>query len=104
MTIEPAVLEELKGKHGELTELKAAGYAVLVKKPGRAQWRKFKTFAADENKRVDCVEVLFRDCVVYPPAPDVEAMLAEKPALAEKFGEALCEMAGAGEAVEKNAC
>ena len=104
MGVTAEIVEELKAKHGEVTELKACGYAVLVKSPSRAVWRKFKTFAVDPVKRLDCSEALFKDCVVYPEMAEVEAMLAKKPALAEVFGGAICELAGATEDVEKNVC
>jgi hypothetical protein len=95
-------LEELKQKHGTVVVLEAGDYTVVVRKPTRAHWRRFREYASDPAKRPICAETLFRDCVVYPDAKALEAMLEDKPALAELFGGEVADIAGAGLEVRKN--
>lgn len=96
-------IETLKAKYGTIYLLAAAGFEVVVRPPTRQVWRKFRSLAADPAKRADCVEGLFRDCVVYPELKDVDAMLNQKPALAETFGDECATLGGAKEDCEKNA-
>jgi hypothetical protein len=101
MAIEQKIIDELKAKHGELVILSTASYEVVVKAPNRQVWRKFVSKVADEKSRADAVEVLFLDCVVYPDAPVINAMLDAKPALAQQFGSEVADLARDGEVEKK---
>jgi hypothetical protein len=98
-----AKLIEIREKHPKAVALSAGGESVVVVPPGRTQWRRFKKAITDDAKRADAFEILLRDCVVYPDAQGLEAILDRMPALAETFGDAVAELAGAGLEVEKNA-
>jgi hypothetical protein len=105
--IDPQVLADLKAKHGEdsvhpLTTTDGK-YTIVVRRPGRAQWKRFRHMIADPAKRADALETLVRDCMLYPDRQAFEAMLEERPALAEVFGDEVGELAGSGLEVEKNA-
>jgi hypothetical protein len=102
--IDPAVIEEQKAKHGTVHLLKAGEHEVIVKRPSRPAWRKFRTLAAEPSKRPDALEGLLRDCLVYPDQKALEAMLEQAPALSELFGNEVMDIAGAGLEVEKNVC
>jgi hypothetical protein len=96
-------LEEVREKYPKVVALTAGGESVMVVPPGRSQWRRFKKAITDEAKRADAFEILLRDCVVFPDPQGLEAILDRMPALAETFGDAVAELAGAGLEVEKNA-
>lgn len=96
-------IQKLKAEHGALHQLDHAGEAVIVKSPNRATWKRFRSQAQDEAKRLIAMEELVRACVVHPERGELEAMLDRKPGLVESFGKVLAELAGAGTDVEKKA-
>jgi hypothetical protein len=99
--IEQKTIDELKAKHGELHQLSSPNFTVIVRKPDRQVWRKFCDAIVDERRRVDAVERLFLDCVVYPESAAVNAMLDSKPALAQQFGSEVADLAKDGEVEKK---
>ena len=94
---------ELKAKHSDLTLLKAGSFEIVVRPPTREEWKRFRKEASDDAKKSDSVEGILRACTVYPDASEVVSMLAKKPALAEKFGKEVLELAAGVEEVEKKA-
>jgi hypothetical protein len=100
--IDTKKLDELKVEHPRAVAFTAGGVTVVAVPPSRVQWRRFKACIRDEQKRVDAFEVLLRDCAIYPDKAGIEAMLEERPALAEVFGDEIAGLAGAGLEVEKN--
>jgi hypothetical protein len=103
MAIDSAAIEDLKAKHGEVHQLSHAGVEVIVRTPGRAQWKRFRALTADEKRRPDALETLLRDCLLYPSLSDLDAILDRRPGLAETFGGQLVELAGlSGEAEKKD--
>ena len=93
-------IQRLKAEHGELYELEVRGYAVLFRPPRRAEYRRFRALALDEQKRAEALERLTRDCVVWPTPEEFDALLERLPALGEVIGAKLVELAGAMEEVE----
>lgn len=105
MPIDEAVIEELKAKYsGRIVVLTAGDYSVIVRKPGRADWKLFVDLTADPAKRAEAPDRLFWACVVYPDKAAVTAMLDDKPALSTRFGGEIIDLAGGNMEVEKNAC
>ena len=102
MPIDPQVFEQLKEKHPRAVSLTAGGDTIAVAPPTRPQWRRFKAAAADERKRPDALELILRDCLLYPDPQAFESMIEKRPALVEVFAEQVLELAGAGLEVEKN--
>ena len=101
MAIDQKVIDELKAKHQDLTQLSQDETDILVKPPTRPQWKRFRAFMSDERKRPDAMEQLLRDCLVYPELTELDAMLERRPGLAESFGSSVVEMAGLTDRVEK---
>ena len=94
-----AIIEAARATHGEVSELTAGEYAVLVRAPTRGEYKRFRAESLDERKRAEAVEHLCRSCVVYPDPAAFDALLDRKPALADIFGAKVLELEGAaGEA------
>jgi hypothetical protein len=103
MAIDPSIIEDLKQKHGEIHHLSHAGVDVVVKAPGRAEWKRFRALMADEKRRADSLETLLRDCIVHPDRSELDGILGRRPGLAETFGGKLVEIAGLSEGAEGKA-
>jgi len=103
VTLTDEKIAELKAKYGELHQLSHDGESVVVTRPNRQQWKKFRAFMNDDRKRGDAIESLLRECVVHPSLDELNSLLEVKPGLAEAFGSSVVELAGAAktEAVEK---
>lgn len=108
------LLEQIREKHPRAILLSVepapgtepgemGGDVIGVTPPTRAQWRKFKVVGMDQAKRPDVMEMLLRDCLVYPEPTAFEALVERRPGLIETFGEEVLELGGAGLVVEKNA-
>lgn len=98
-TIPAEVIDAARTKHGEVTEITAAGETVLARRPTRGEYKRFRAESLSDVKRADAVEHLCRSCIVHPDASGFDAMLERKPALADIFGAKVLELAGAvGEA------
>lgn len=96
-----ATLQKLKVEHGNgLYLLEAGDHAIVARAPGRAVWKKFRATLTTDRK-ADALELLVRDCVVHPTGAEFEAMLDERPGLAETFGNELADIAGAGDEAER---
>lgn len=102
------VLEKLKQQNprAELFSLRSGADEVVVKSPSLVEWKRFRTFAADERRRADAVETILRACTVFPAPDQLQAMLERRPALCEIFGGQVVDMANGPEdtrEVEKKA-
>ena len=98
-----AILEKFPGaktltaQYGEEEAPQVA--EIIVKVPGRAEYRRFKTLGLDERRRVDAGETLLRDCCLSPDAKGLADLLERAPALAETFSGKLLELAGMAQEV-----
>jgi hypothetical protein len=104
--IKPEVLSELASKGIELHLLSAPGspdnYQVVVRRPNRGEYKRFRAMQSDEKQKPAAVEALLFDVLVYPERPELNRMLDERPALADVFGAKVLELAGlTGEAEGK---
>jgi hypothetical protein len=116
MALDPKVHEELLAKHPRAVVFTATdttlvigeqaiplkGDTVVVIPPSRQIWRRFRACMADERKKPDSFEMLLKDCLVHPAPEVLESMLDRRPALSERLGDAVADLAGAGLEVEKN--
>lgn len=100
--IDPKVIEELKAKYGEVLVMRAGSSEVVCRPVDRVRYQKFMRLSVDPAKRESVLDQLFRDCVVYPDMPAVEALLARKPFHAARFSDLLLKDAGAEDEAEKN--
>jgi hypothetical protein len=100
--IDPKVLEDLKAKHGEVVVLsdEETGTEIVVRKPPRAAYKRFRSMAFDPKKQADAAESLMVDCVVHPSNDAWNALLDVYPALAETFAPEVLKLAGASQSVE----
>jgi hypothetical protein len=101
-------VEALKAKHPDvkLVVLTApGGEEVVVKKPDRIAFRRYRGAMMDDARRADANENLLRQCLVHPDAAAFEAMLDEAPGLSDTFSGKLLRIAGLGNEtqVEKKA-
>jgi uncharacterized protein YihD (DUF1040 family) len=96
------MISELKAKHGvdELRLLEACGESVLIRKPNRGEYQRFRAKLAAEATRDSALEQLVRTVIVYPPPPDFSAMLERLPGLAETFGDEVLELVGVTKKLE----
>jgi len=99
--IDEATLQKLKAEHGDgLYLLEAGDYSIVARAPGRQIWKKFRATLTTDRK-AESLELLVRDCLVHPAGAEFEAMLEERPGLAETFGNELADIAGAGDEAER---
>ena len=101
-------MQQLKDKHPtlKLVLLTAPdGQEVVVRKPDRMMYRRYRGQMMDEGRRADANEIFLRQCTVYPSEAELEAMIDDAPGLADTFSGKLLKVAGlAGEdKVEKKA-
>ena len=94
-------LDELRTKHGKLHIRAVDDTDFVLRAPSRLEYRKWKADIQDERKKLDASELLLLPCIVYPEPQDFQAMLDERPALADTLGLQLLEIAGMTKAVEK---
>ncbi len=79
--------------------LEAQGEEIIVRPPGRAEARRFRTLGMDERRRVDAAETLVRDCCVFPDAKGLNDLFERKPFLADSFVGKLLELGGMAQEV-----
>lgn len=103
--VDEATLAELKAKHGELFQLRAAltGDVVVVRRPPEPLWRRFRTQMMDPGKKAYAPEQMLLDCIVHPERKTVQAMFTALPGLVETFAGELATLGGAGQDVQKKA-
>lgn len=93
-------IRALKEKHGEklkvipvpATEFDAET-EIVIKRPSRGEYKRFRTMLFDDAQKADAVETLAKNCVVYPE--NFAALLEDRPALADLVGGKAAEFAGA---------
>lgn len=96
-----AKLQEAKTAHGEAYVLTDSDdkISVVVRKPRRAEYQRFRQERADPGKRAAALERLFLSCLVWPTPTDFEPTLNSLPAIGDSFGAALFDrISGAVEA------
>jgi hypothetical protein len=96
MAISQDVIDSARAKYGDVMHLSAEGFEVLVRRPSREQYRRFRAAVNDPKLKPDAVENLLRDCTAHPDAKGLDAILDARPGLAEVFGSAVLDLAGVG--------
>ena len=94
MALDPKILEELKAKHSDLHLLSHDGVEVVAKRPGKAEYRRFRDMIRDEKRAADAAETFVRACIVYPDAGAVTAIIAQRPAIVDTLANTLVGLAG----------
>ena len=92
-------LEELRQQHGEIHVVKvtpksADPVVVLVKRPGRVEWRKLQSDNMDAGKKALASEGWVRACVIWPGREAFDELLKKYPALVRPISDELLSIAG----------
>jgi hypothetical protein len=97
MAIDEATIQALKKEHGDKLSTVSFEDAVLVlRKPTRAEYKRFREEVIDEKKKTAAVPKLVKCLVVYPKAwEEVEAILDEYPGLEDIASAAAVQSVGA---------
>src|SRR6516165_1628831 len=100
--IDEQTITDLKLKHGSDLHLLNANlgdndnprdYEFVVKAPG-AEYKRFRAMLRDDTQAPLAMETIARACVVYPDAPTMQALLQGKPAVWDRLGVKIVELAG----------
>jgi len=73
---------------------KNGAWEVVLRKPTRAEYKRFRAMAANEMQRADAQETLARSCVVFPPPAAFDALLDDYPAAADACADAMMDLVG----------
>jgi hypothetical protein len=89
--------DEIVSKHGgdeNVKRVDTKAGTVVLRKPTRAEYKRFRSLFWDEKRRSDAIEMLVRDCVAFPPKEAFAAMLEDRPGIADRCGNVALELAG----------
>ena len=95
-------IEALKAQHGSAIHIYIPADAyddeieIVVKRPPRAEYKRFRAMLFDEAQKPDALETLALACVIYPSVADFKNMLIDRPALGDTVGRKCSEAAGGG--------
>lgn len=93
-------LAALRSKHGlvALVSFKESEFApaaeVVVKKPPRGEYKRYRAMLFDDAQRPEALETLARACAVYPDGPALEKMADDRPSMWERVGAKVTQLAG----------
>lgn len=92
---------ELRAAHPRLKVLRnvirldgVPRYDLAFRPANRGEWKRWRMQQGDASQRHLAVEALFRSTCVFPPAPDLSAMLDEFVALPEECADAMLSLTG----------
>lgn len=105
MALSEQQVEELKGKHGPIFQLTVGSgdeaRSIVVRRPNRMEWKRFKQQARDESKR-DVAALNLVKTVLLDPAPEqFDSWMDEFPGLDDSFGSEVVNLVGLTEKPEK---
>jgi hypothetical protein len=92
--IDEDTIRDLKAKHGELHMLTSGDAVVIVRKPTRKEYERFRANSSDPNKRDIAVASLVTTVLVHPDRAAFDKMLDAAPGLCEEFAEPVLELVG----------
>lgn len=93
--LDPKIIEDLKTQHGnDLHLLEHEDVALIVKRPGKAEYRRFKSQVDDARRQETASEDFVRACCVYPPAVDLASIFNRRYGLTDTFASRLIDLAG----------
>lgn len=68
---------------------------IVIKAPPRGEYKRFRSMLFNDEQKPEALETLAKACLVYPEPAQFQAMLEDRPALAETVGGHAAELAGA---------
>jgi hypothetical protein len=83
MLLSQEKLDELESVHKKVFHLEIDGQTIVLRKPTRGEWKKFRSDSTNDAKKSDANEMLWRALVVFPSREEFSEMLEEYPALCE---------------------
>lgn len=94
--IDEQTIQALKDKHGDkLSTVEFEEATIVLRRPSRAEFQRFRALVTDEKKRLGAAEKLVRDIVVYPATwEQVDALFDDYPALEDQVSAEAVRMAG----------
>jgi hypothetical protein len=91
-------VQELETKHryiGIVTASDGKSWRVVLRKPSRVEYKRFRAFSNNPQRIEVAQETLFNDICVYPAGQQArEALLDEWPGIPEACGKMLLELSG----------
>ena len=90
----PAIIDELKAEHGEISQIDGIEHDVVIKAPNPAQYRRFMDLSSDVKKREKAKDALLMDCVVFPDEATFAALTEMKPGYRETITNVILELSG----------
>lgn len=101
MSLTDEALAELETKHKRIARVRGKANAdgshpweIVIRKPTRAEYKRFRSHVSNENTKADATELLVRAVVVFPTPDAFDALLEEWPAIPEAASEALLRLMG----------
>ena len=90
-------IAEFETTHNRIAHVigKDKAWEVVVRKPTRSEFKRFKAMVHNPSQAPDAMEHLIRTCVVYPSRDALDALLEDFPALPAAFDSQLAELVGA---------
>lgn len=99
--IDDDIVARLKAEHGDDLALVSIPETqwddeleVVLRRPPRAEWKRFRSMLSDPTQKSDALETLARACVVHPEAKAFGELLKKRPGLAETIGNEAAEFGG----------
>ncbi len=96
--VTPEKLAELESAHGRIgvvTHPDGKSWVLVLRHPRRVEYKMFRQYAANEQKKTEAQETLVKQTCVWPETPAaLDALLDEWPGIPEACGATLMSLAG----------
>jgi hypothetical protein len=101
MSLSKEEVEALRVKHGDIEHVRGKPkkgamvdgkpdltptWEIVLRKPGRPDYVRYRSMVNDVSKRAEAHEALVRACIVYPSREEFAALLDTYPAICESKG------------------
>lgn len=89
-------LKTLEDTHKRVAHIvgKNNAWEIVLRKPTRAEYKRFRSMATNETQKADAQETLARSCVVHPTREAFDALLEDYPAAADACASSIMELVG----------
>ena len=96
MPLSKEEIASLESTHKRVAHIigRNGAWEVVLRKPTRAEYKRFRSMLHNDAQKADATESLARTCVVYPSREAFDSMLDEYPAIGDAAGGVLGELVG----------
>ena len=99
MAITDEILNGLRAKNPgvqleQLLHPTIANAEVIARPATEDEWGQFRQMQGDEAQKVFANRMLVDSCVVYPPGPELKAIISKYPGLVESWSGEIAEISG----------